>query len=325
MAMQPGFDFSAIKYSGSDVPTILELDQPTSGGDFDASALEKFNPIRCGDALRVELRDGLDPYEVLKILRFDSDDDFDGTDYQSWDTPMEWVDDFEESYAYNGTIRRYAVLVQGVKTWRIVGFEHKGDIKLILMDPDYMYEAGSRYAGIRPIGDFTFHTEGPGPVSWDFENAIFDAGDFWLQAFGGDSGQHDKALDKPSNPEEFAQTYLDWLTSSRALTLFILNYAPCNWSRKRDKEELDSALGNTYEIMSFYGHLNQHEKDLILKAIQESEYHDKELIAILGATKSDLASVLVAEIEEVFDYESAQALVWDDDLVNRIKRIAGLD
>lgn len=244
-------DFSAVKYLGAGNEGILRLEQRASSDGFDGRELEMFNPIRANEVFEIEIRSGLDPMKVLEHLQFDSRDPYDESEAFENEYPIDWLEELD-FYPIYGEVVRLAVLKQSGVTWQIVGLPYQDELVLVLKEPIDHDWPGTRYDAKRVLVEYSYHSDGPGPVSWSGGGALLDLGDWWIDAIGSDipGTIGDKIMPRP---EKFGKAIVTWLTEASATATFVLFNEGCNWTdavlRQRfidalvDLSETDSSIG----------------------------------------------------------------------------------
>lgn len=314
--MDKSLDFSAKKYSGAGDEDALRLDQLKSSDGFDASDLEMFNPIRAHEVFEIEISSDLDPLKVIEHLRFSDEDSPDF--YSSDEYPVDWLEEigFETSHRF---VSRYAVLIQGDQLWKIAGVRFDEELKLVLQDPEDSYSPSTRYYSQRVLGDFEYHSEGPGPVSWDGSCALVDIGGFWILANGGDISEPDDVITPDLDAFGFATYYIAWLQENLAQVAFILNRVKCEWADREQKQQFEALLDGVREVALFSDQLSAYEVDLVIEHILNSGYEFKELINVLRSPKHALAPALLKVMSQVVKTESAQVLRSRDGLISYLR------
>ena len=297
--MKKGLDFSAVKYLGGGDEDVLYLDQPSGVGPFDGQDLEMFNPIRANQVFEIEIRSGIEPMSVIRWLEFDGHGHPEFDDATDYEYPVEWLStyDFEPS---NGNVTRLALLRQGNQDWQIVGIPYAGEVVLALRSVEESYLPPARYFSHRIIGEFSNHVDGPGPVSWDTSGAILDLGDWWIEAFGGDSANNDIIVNKPVNiPEAF----VEWLFRTPAVLVFVLKNVVCNWKNSQLVDRYNHAIENIDLVdsgITIFNSLTTEELNIVLALIKKKSGVEANLIQILESEDHPIAETLVEILVAAF-------------------------
>jgi hypothetical protein len=314
--METNLDFSAVKYLGEE--DVFRLDQVKMPGEFEGSDLEMFNPIRAHEVFEIEIALDLDPMKVLEHLRFDNEDAPDAYDADQHEYPVDWIRafDFETNQR---AVSRFAILIQGGQLWKIAGVRCGDDLRLVLADPEETYEPHTRYYSDRVLGDFSYHSDGPGPMSWDGGSALLELDSFWLLANGGDTSAKDRIIELGN--QNFGSAYLEWLLENSAQVIFILTQVKCEWEDPDQSEIYAQLVSGIQEVILFRCELNSLEVEEVLAAILASDVHDKELINVLRSPIRPLAPALMKILETVIDNENAGFLLWSDGFVGHLETL----
>jgi hypothetical protein len=318
--MDKGLDFSAVKYHGGGEEDVLRLDQLRSDDDqFDGSDLEMFNPIRADEVFEIEIRSGLDPMKVIERLHFDSADLPDVSIAEDYEYPVDWLEDWDFD-PIHGAVSRLAVLIQDGKHWRIAGLRFGDEFKMLLVEQEDTDNAANRYKPRRVLGDFWFHTEGPGPVSWDGNSALLEMDGFWIHANGGDISDDDRLIGPGAGG--FGLRYLVWLMENSAQIAFIMANVKCAWTDTAQAERYAELFDDVSEVFGLADGLSSTEVEAVLQEIEASESGDKAFVQILSSPSHPLAPALLAVMDEVVQTESGRALMWRDGFVAHLERLS---
>jgi len=314
--MDMSLAYSAVKYCGGGDEDIRRLDDLKSSGDFSGVDLEGFSPIRAHEVFEIEIALDLDPMRVLEHLSFDNEDAPDPSYADDYEYPVDWIREFDFDTTRHA-VSRFAILIQGGQVWKIVGVRFGDELRLVLADTEETYEPATRYYSERVLGDFSYHSDGPGPVSWDGSSALLELDGFWLQANGGDKYAKDQVIDLGNQP--FASRYLEWLMENSAQVIFILTHVKCEWASQEQSELYTQLVDEIREVILFSCELNPVEVEQVLDEILQSDVEDKELINVLRSPSHPFAPALLKVLETVIDTESAGLLMWRDGFVNHLR------
>jgi hypothetical protein len=317
--LKTGLDFSAVKISGGGDDDTLSLEQESRPGVFRGEDLEMFNPIDADQTFQITVRDDLDSHEVLKWLTFSAALEPDTWAAEQYGYDFKWLNDHEFNPRY-GTAARLAVLIQGGDTWNIVGLPFLGGYKLFACEPEEHHEPAFRYKSTRVLGDFFYHTDGPGPVSWDGASALLEIGEYLVIANGGDKSEPDRIIG--TNELDFGLQYLIWIQENSALIIFILSTVKCAWADADLREHFAGSMASLDEILGLRHSLSDQELTSVLSAVMGENLFDKELIRILSSPSHELAPELLRVIDENIERQSAGGLLWRDGLVNYLREIS---
>ena len=291
----------------SKLEIVISSDLATTG----FSALHKLNPVDAADVLEIELAPEIDPNLVLKEIKFGGEWDFDEAVAARLSDELPWLEAFENGRVGRGLLERLAVAVQGDRRFRVAFIFEGGSLRPVLVDLDEPWVAEGRYPDLELLASFGFHTEGPGPVSWDGGGALYAGSGFWLEAYDGDVGSDDRAYPEPSS---FGKAFVDWLARNGSIASYLIANARCNW---RDKNlaarfaELASAIS---DINPVFANLSISQKESIDVALSGLPTEYVELAEVLGSQVHDLIEPLVELMQDVVDSESAHPLRGNFDL-----------
>lgn len=316
--MIEGLDFSAVKYSGGGDEDVLMLDQPTSNGVFDGSDLEMFSPIKANEVFEIEIRSDLDPMSVLEWLRFDNSDPLDFEDADNFEYPVSWLQKYEFEPS-NGVVTRLAILRQGNQEWQIVGIPHNDELVLILRSEEDAYLPAARYHSDRILAEYDYHKDGPGPVSWDLSGALIEVGKWWISAYGGDNSQEDTIYERPN---DVAGMFLNWLSESPAVLIFVLLKVKCLWSDAHLIERYNQAIENISEAdsgVSVFTGLSESEVAQVISRLRDSSAEISELIRIMQQDQSLHANALVDYLEAAYKEQDIAPLLNVEELLESIR------
>ena len=320
--MDKSLDFLASKYIGGSLEDVVRRAQPASPNGFDGRELEMFNPIGPKDVFEIEIPVGLDPMNVLKHLKFDSRENPDEIDPSDYECPCEWLEDID-LYPLYGEVTRLAVLKQGGVTWQIVGIPFEEDLVLVLremIDHDW---PGTRYDAKRILAEYSYHSDGPGPVSWDGSGALLDFGDWWMEAYGGDSSSMTKDKIRPK-PAQFDKSFVLWLAMNGATATFVLFNAECKWEDQDLRQKLVDGITDLSEIDSSIGighSLTKDELDSVLILLDEPASVSGALLRILSDPTGADAAPLVSAVHGAVEAQDISFLLNADAFVATLGKL----
>jgi hypothetical protein len=283
-----------------------------------------FFPVKPGEFFRLIVPEGTELLALLSEGMFAGDQNLETTsvfledNYLSETVPMgvydfwfdidghpERIEDEDDKYV------RFAVVLRGDEVWQIVGFKLNDRIVYALqrnwdVDEDETPELPDRFASRRVLIDYSFHTDGPGPVSWDVHSALLDMGDWALGVHDADWRVVGLPLKlEPSLPEAI----FAWLEFNDVLELFVLKHAKCNWVDESLREELDEARWNFYQIAGLDSSLSETEVASTLELIRASNSSATELLKLLESADDTRAREFVNRMTRAADEEDASILM----------------
>ena len=143
---------------------------------------------------------------------------------------------------------------------------------------NYLYE----WFGEENMLTYNFwFSEGPGPVSWEGELALFKLGDYLLSASARDS-EEDFSIVKLGNQIDFANVILNWLQNHGLFPQFVLKTGEPKWTDPMLKSRLKAALAEVEERESLVLNLSPDQIAKILeRATNFSEFNDAQLVQLL--------------------------------------------
>jgi hypothetical protein len=262
-------------------------------------ALETMLPVEHYEAFQLNIGDSIDPGLLHNLISFTSDeflmngadDPLGFTELEPEPTPgAPQNEEYFELAAFDGEVYRKAIVVRGNDTWQVVGLSHGEQVVTILQGVNDRYSGTRDIPGAREVASFGWHSDGPGPISWDGDDCIYEVAGYWLRTSGGDelaSQEIDPA------PAKAAQSLFFWLDSKNALSHFLLKYLEPKWGSDSLKQRLAVALDNLSEFVSL--ELNVSEDDI------------KDLVDLMRNPSSETGPVV--EILETDGHPQAEKLV----------------
>jgi hypothetical protein len=324
--MDKSLYFSATKYYGESDQDFTHLEQPVIEEKFDASLLEIFNPIRPNDVFEIDIRPGIDPMQVLHWIRFDSTETVDGESADVYDYQVDWVEGFDVEPTER-LVFRFAQLRQGREIWQIVGIQGATKMVLALRSVEENYLPQARYFSRAVIAEYGFHSDGPGPISWDGSAALLDLGDWWVNAYGGDLAEW-MADEIYERPRDKVEEFVSWLERLNAVALFVLLNANCKWTDVHLTERFNEAISILSDPDSANGiniDLNSQEIEESFNLIKSRDGQVAQLLDILESESHDLAQKLVHLLELAANGGQSDVLSSDSNFVALLQDTSGED
>jgi hypothetical protein len=282
-----------------------------------------FFPIKPGEFFRLIVPEGTDLLGLLSEGMFDGNQNLETSsvflddNYLSETVPMGVYDFWFDIDGHPERIQeeddkyvRFAVVLRGDEVWQLVGFKLGDRIVYALqrnwdVDEDETPELSDRFTSRRVLIDYSFHTDGPGPVSWDVHSALLDMGDWALGVHDADWGVVGRPVTlEPSLPEAI----FAWLEFNDVLELFVLKHATCNWVDESLREELEDARWSFYQIAGLDSSLSGSEVAVTLEMIRASQATAGELLRMIERAEDARAADFVKRVTESADAEDASLL-----------------
>jgi len=266
---------------------------------FTAECPDLLRQIESTDICVIEVYSDVDPQEIAKLF------DFIGT--AQIDVDSEELENFEvfspdDDIQIPGVIRRAVMVLypEHRTQYELIGLEDGSNIVLFAMTPpyqcNYLYEWFGKDCNL--LYNFWF-SEGPGPVSWEGEFALFRLREYLLVASAGDS-QEDFTVKKIGNDLDITNALLDWLVDHGNLVQFILKTIEPRWEDDALKSRLKNAVGAIEEQEELLINLSPDQISLVLDKINSSlNFPEARIIQLLGIDIDPKVSLLVDYVEQV--------------------------
>jgi hypothetical protein len=291
--MKKTSEISAVKTLENDSEIIFE----GSVADLRKGALKSLLPIGRKDRLIIDISDDIDPLEVASYLSFEAgiENSPDEGKFEEWLLDVAYDGSLSEE---DWLVSVAAFLRKGDVTWQIAGLNSGAEIVPVLVNQEEFYYPSARYLVTRTLAAFDYHSDGPGPISWDMSGALSEMGDYLLASNGGDSETEDEIWQKQGGISS-ALSY--WLEENGGLAFFILQNAPLVWGDEKLREAYASGLADLEDFMGLQTKLTEEEIAEILLYISNTFPQAKELINILASEKPREAQILIDIFKEAAD------------------------
>lgn len=209
------------------------------------NALSSLSPIAIGEVFELELGEAVRLPKVMPGLTFDciQSDEPGAVHAEEWANYVSEACDFESGS--QESIVRIAIARKGQALWQLIGLQYRSEIKVLVQNPEDCYSASSRYFG-DVIARNTWGSEGYG-IGFEGSAALIEVGDFWVEAFDGDSLEPDQMFAKPTDAE--SGIYLaGWLEEQNAVLPAIFELFECKWSDPELRRELNLLIPEISKI-----------------------------------------------------------------------------
>lgn len=268
---------------------ITLLKQLSNGQKFQfTGSLEEFL-LNCPDDLKtievedicvIKISEEITPDQVASNLNFL------GTESSDFnDDALDEYDDFDwgEYQILPGVIQRQAIITSAEteSVFQVVGIEFGNKVEVFARTPPYLSTFLSDSYGEKNLLLYNqWYSEGPGPVSWEGEFAIFSIRNFLLFATQGD-GVNDESLIEAGSVEDLAELIYDWLLDQGELVCFILNNITPNWSDDDLISTFQESIKklNDYNLLDLF--ISDDQRQALLEVIRTSGASDARVLDIL--------------------------------------------
>ena len=266
---------------------ITLLKQLSNGQKFQfTGSLEEFL-LNCPDDLKtievedicvIKISEEITPDQVVSNLNFL------GTESSDFnDDALDEYDDFDwgEYQILPGVIQRQAIITSAESVFQVVGIEFGNKVEVFARTPPYLSTFLSDSYGEKNLLLYNqWYSEGPGPVSWEGEFAIFSIRNFLLFATQGD-GVNDESLIEAGSVEDLAELIYDWLLDQGELVCFILNNITPNWSDEDLINTFQESIKklNDYNLLDLF--ISDEQRQALLEVIRTSGASDARVLDIL--------------------------------------------
>lgn len=268
-------------------------------------ALASLSPIAIGEVFELELGDAVRLPKVLPGLTFDciQSDDRDTVHDEDWASSVSESCDFESGS--QESIVRIAIARKGRALWQLVGLQFGPEIKVVVQNPEDCYSASSRYFG-EVIAQSKWGSAGYG-IDFAGSSALIDVGDYWIEAFAGDSLEPDQMFAKPTDADSGA--YLaGWLEEQDAILPALFELFECKWSDPKLLAELHLMLPEISKVAPRLV-LTQARTRSLKAVLKNRDGAVGALVSILRQTKSDQAQKLVSGLREGTESQSLKTVL----------------
>ncbi len=305
--------FIARKYSVGKEPVELS----GSGEDLEAGALATFNPVAADDWIELNLKAGIDRFKAAQWFAFDASEEIIlEEEPEGW-----WSRDFEpdrdDLERQMGAVPRFVFLTQDSTTWQVVQLVVGEKPVKFLRSLTDAYVATDRYDSERVLAQFSYHSDGPGPISWSGSFAILDVGSYLLYTTDGDSVDDDSAYAKPSS---LASELSSWLADCSAKYLYVLNSSQIDWLDLEKKAEYVRLLSDLDEFSQVSMNLTDDEKSQLEGHLAQNDRQVGELLAWFGDPAGAYADKLIAGVREAINDNSGSLLSDSQDIIDYFNR-----
>jgi hypothetical protein len=248
---------------------------------FQEKCPDSLKQIESTDICLIEVHSDVNPQEIAQLFDFVGTSQMD-VDYQE----LEKFEVFspDDDIQIPGVIRRAAIIIypECGTQFELIGLEHDSKIILFAMKPPYLCSYLYEWFGEANTLAYNFwFSEGPGPVSWEGEFALFKLDDYLLSASDGDSVE-DFSIVKLGDHIDFANAILNWLQDHGTFVQFVLKTMEPKWADPKLKSRLKAALAEVEERESLALNLTPDQISKVLeKAETDSSFPDANLIQLL--------------------------------------------
>lgn len=272
--------------------------------------------IEVKDICVIKISGGVTPNQVVSKLKFAGTDssDFNDDALDEYD-----IFDWGEYQFLPGVIQRQAVItdIENNNQFQIVGIIFEEDIKLFARTPPYLSTSLRDSYGEENILLYNqWYSEGPGPVSWEGEFAVFLIQDHLLFTSQGDA-EEDTYIVKLSLNINLSEIIYNWLIDHGNLVTYILGNVSPVWNNANLLEKFRSiieALSSNTTLMLF---ISEAQKAELLEVIRMSSNSDSRVLDILEVENHPRANSLVEYLIQLSNQGFGSNLIsWGDFLDN---------
>jgi hypothetical protein len=285
--------------------------------DLDSGALAVLNPVTANDLVELELGDAIDRFKAAQWLEFDDAEDivFDEDAAKWWPENTTYYD--ENLELQMGAVPRFAFLSQRGQTWQVVQLPVGSGKVRFLRSIEDAYVATERYDSIRVLGDYSYHSDGPGPVSWAGGMALLDVGDYLVYTSDGDSIADDMAFAKGKN---VISEILSWLDDCNGQYIYALKAAEIKWTDTDKVEEFRTSLSYLDEFARVGLDVSEAEKTKLFARITKENRAARQLVSWFADPAGANADKLIAGVRDAIENESGGVLLYGDGIIEYFER-----
>ncbi len=284
--------------------------------EFELRCPESIRAINVDDICLIEIRAGIKPDQIASKLTYVGNDSADFND-----DALDDYDNFEwgEYQLLPGLIQRQVVVtdLESQAKYLIVGIELAGKVELFARIPPYLSTSLSDSFGEEYLLAYNqWYSEGPGPVSWEGEFAIFLIREFLLFTTQGDA-ESDAYIIQISSEKELPEILFDWLVEHGQLVFFILGNITPNWTDARMLKDFAMSLEKLISYTSLNLNIKTEQFYDLLNVIRESNSSDSRVLEILETLDHPRAGFLTQGLVDLSDRGAEATLTsWGDFLSN---------
>ena len=280
--------------------------------EFELKCPESIKAINVDDICLIEIKAGIKPDQIASKLTFVGNDSADFND----DT-LDDYDNFEwgEYQLLPGLIQRQVVVtdLESQTKYLIVGIELAGKVELFARIPPHLSNSLSDSFGEEYLLAYNqWYSEGPGPVSWEGEFALFLIREFLLFTNQGDV-ESDAYIKQISSEKELPEILFDWLVEHGQLVFFILDNITPNWSNARVLKEFTMSLEKLTSYTTLDLNIKTEQFYDLLNVIRKSNSSDSRVLEILETNNHPRAGFLTQHLVDLSDRGAESTLTsWGD-------------
>jgi hypothetical protein len=228
----------------------------------------------------IKISEEITPDQVASNLKFLGTESSDFND----DALDEYIDfEWGEYQLLTGVIQRQAIIISAEteSVYQVVGIEFENKVELFARTPQYLCTFLSDSYGEKNLLLYNqWYSEGPGPVSWEGEFAIFLIRNFLLFTTQGD-GVNDENLIEAGSVENLAEVIYDWLLDQGELVFFILSNITPNWSNDDLINTFQESIKKLMNYNSLDLFISDDQRQALLEVIRLSGASDARVLGIL--------------------------------------------
>jgi len=281
-------------------------------------------PVEHFEAFQLNIGDSIDPALLHNLISFTgdeflmngADDPLGFTELEPEPTPgVPLNENYYELTAFDGEVYRKAIVIRGNDAWQVVGLPHGEAVVTILQGLNDRSGGTRDIPGAKDVANFWWHSDGPGPVSWDGDDSIYEVDGYWIRTSGGDTLASQEIERAPAKP---AQSLFLWLDSKNALSHFLVRYLEPKWESDALKQRLAVALDNQSEFVFLYIDVSKDDIKDLVNLMRNPSSKTGPLVDILETDGHRQAEKLVRFIESQDDLNwlstplMEQLDEWDD-------------
>jgi hypothetical protein len=284
--------------------------------EFDLICPEDLKAIDVDDICLIEISAGITPDQIASKLKFIGNESADFND-----DALDEYDNFDwgEYQILPGLIQRQVIVteLESQAKYLIVGIDFENEIELFARIPPYLSISLIDSFGEENLLAYNqWYSEGPGPISWEGEFAIFLIRKFLLFTTQGDA-ESDTYIIKIASEEELPEIIFDWLVEHGQLVYFIFGNVAPNWNDTRILKSLGRSLEKLTSYNSLELNVTTEQIQNLLCLIRESNESDSRVLEILETPDHPRAGFLTQYLNDLSDKGAEANLIsWGDFLSN---------
>lgn len=287
--------------------------------EFEFKCPASLKAIAVDDICVIEFGSEISPDQIAANLTFIGNESADFNDEALDDYD---VFDWGEYQILPGLIQRQVIVIEeGTQSvHQIVGIELSDNVELFARKPQYLSQfINESFSETNLLAYHSWYSEGPGPVSWDGESAVFLIRGFLIETSDGDLGQS-TALSKAVSVAHVGKFMHAWLDERDLVTQFVLFNVTPIWGSDKLSRDFHEATKKLSHERTLSTNLSSEITEEILNCIRKFNPSSSRILSILedvGDWRAENLIQLLARLANPSDED--EPILFEDlpDLITR--------